>query len=42
MGELKVTYIDVGQADSILVECEDKNLLIDSGTNETGDNVLNI
>lgn len=40
LGELKVTYIDVGQADSILVECEDKNLLIDSGTNETGDNVI--
>lgn len=39
-GTLKITYIDVGQADSIFIQSKDKNLLIDAGTNETGENVI--
>lgn len=35
-GQLKVYYIDVGQADSILVIDNDKTMLIDAGTNKTG------
>jgi len=30
---LKVSYIDVGQGDSILVQCGDKSMLIDAGPN---------
>ena len=33
---LKVYYIDVGQADSILVIDKNKTMLIDAGTNKTG------
>lgn len=31
LGEMKVHYIDVGQGDSILIQVNNKNLLIDSG-----------
>lgn len=40
-GDLKVYYLDVGQADSILVMDKDKTMLIDAGTNEMGDDVVN-
>lgn len=36
-GNLKVTFIDVGQADSILIECNNHNMLIDAGNNEDGE-----
>lgn len=39
--ELKVHYIDVGQGDSILVQTKDKNILIDSGTRKSSDNLIN-
>ncbi len=35
-----VDYIDVGQADSILLRNKDKTMLIDAGTNEQGKNVV--
>lgn len=38
---LKVNYIDVGQADSILIENEGKYALIDAGNNEDGNLVVN-
>lgn len=40
-GNLKVYYLDVGQADSILVMNKNKTMLIDAGTNEMGDDVVN-
>lgn len=39
--DLKVYFIDVGQADSILVIDGDKTMLIDAGTNEKGESVVN-
>ena len=38
---LKIYYIDVGQADSILVINKDKTMLIDAGNNDDGDLVVN-
>ena len=40
-GNLIVDYIDVGQADSILIRNEDKAMLIDAGNNKDGKNVVN-
>ncbi|MCI8700183.1 MAG: MBL fold metallo-hydrolase [Clostridia bacterium] len=34
--DLKVYFIDVGQADSILIQNEEKNMLIDAGNNKDG------
>lgn len=38
---LKVYFIDVGQADSILVINQDKSMLIDAGNNEDGEDIVN-
>lgn len=38
--KLKVYYIDVGQADSILVKDNDKSMLIDAGNNDDGQLVV--
>lgn len=38
---LKIYFIDVGQADSILVSNKEHNMLIDAGNNEDGDMVVN-
>lgn len=38
--KLIVHYIDVGQADSILIQVNGKNMLIDAGNKEDGDNVV--
>lgn len=37
---LVVHYFDVGQADSILIQCNGKNMLIDAGTNAKGKTVV--
>ena len=37
---LTVHYIDVGQADSILLECDGQYLLIDGGNREDGQLVV--
>ena len=39
--DLLIDFIDVGQADSILVRKQDKVMLIDAGTNEAGETVVN-
>ena len=39
--DLLIDFIDVGQADSILVRNQDKVMIIDAGTNETGETVVN-
>ena len=38
---MQVHVLDVGKADCILVRCEDKNILIDSGYYDAGDQILN-
>lgn len=38
--DLLVDFIDVGQADSILIRNQDKVMLIDAGTNEAGETVV--
>ena len=38
--DLLIDFIDVGQADSILVRNQDKIMLIDAGTNEAGETVV--
>ena len=35
-GELKIHYIDVGQGDATLIQCDGKNMLIDAGENDKG------
>lgn len=39
--KLNVYFIDVGQADSILVSNKDETMLIDAGNNENGKDVVN-
>ena len=39
-GKLKVTFVDVGQADCILIQEENKNMLIDAGNNEDGNKLV--
>ncbi len=39
-GYLKVHFIDVGQGDSILIQCGDEAMLIDAGTNESESTVV--
>ena len=38
---LKISYLDVGQADSILIECDNKYMLIDAGNTEDGPKLVN-
>lgn len=40
-GNLTVYFIDVGQADSILITNNNHNMLIDAGNNEDGEQVVN-
>ncbi len=40
-GTLKVFFIDVGQADSILISNNNENMLIDAGNNEDGELLVN-
>lgn len=39
--KVKVHFIDVGQADSILIQSEHKNLLIDTGDENSGEQIVN-
>jgi beta-lactamase superfamily II metal-dependent hydrolase len=39
-GEMQVHIIDVGNADSILIQCGGKAMLIDAGESDSGDNVV--
>ncbi len=39
--QMKVHFIDVGQGDSILIQVNDKNMLIDCGPREGKDNLFN-
>jgi competence protein ComEC len=36
----QVTFLDVGQADATLIQCEDQNWLIDAGTNAGADGLI--
>ena len=38
---IKVTFIDVGQADSILIETNNQKMLIDAGNTEDGEKLVN-
>ena len=40
-GDFNVYYFDVGQADSILIECNDEYMLIDAGNNSDGEGLVN-
>ena len=37
----QVTFLDVGQADSAVIQCNGSNLLIDAGSNSTADSLVN-
>ena len=38
--DLKVYYLDVGQADCVLIQNKDENMLIDAGNNEDGEKLV--
>lgn len=38
--DFQVTFLDVGQADAALIQCEDQNWLIDAGTNAGADGLV--
>ena len=38
---LKISYLDVGQADSILIQTGNENMLIDAGNNADGNGIVN-
>lgn len=38
---LTVSFIDIGQGDSILLQCNNESMLIDAGENDKGDTVVN-
>lgn len=40
-GELKITYLDVGQADCTILQCEGYNMIIDAGNNADAEDILN-
>ena len=37
---LKISYLDVGQADSILIQTGEENMLIDAGNNDDGNGIV--
>ena len=39
-GEMKVTFLDVGQGDCTIVQTEGHNMLIDAGNNDQGESVV--
>lgn len=39
-GEIKVSFVDVGQADCILIQNDNENMLIDAGNNEDGEKLV--
>ena len=39
-GEMKVTFLDVGQGDCTIVQAEGHNMLIDAGNNDQGESVV--
>lgn len=39
-GELKVHFLDVGQADCILIQSEGKNMLVDAGNNDDSEFII--
>jgi competence protein ComEC len=38
--EFRVTFLDVGQADSAVIQCNGSNMLIDAGTNATANSLV--
>ena len=41
INNLEISYLDVGQADCILIRKNNRNILIDAGNNEDGDKLVN-
>ena len=39
-GVIEIDYFDVGQGDSALIQVNGKNMLIDAGTNDTEDKLV--